>query len=466
MAAEFREFIHYDRDMEDAVIGACLLEKSAFVRVYGFLTKDCFYQEGNQKIFEAMLMMWEQNHPIDILTVTSRLIRSGYNLLDNWDTSFFVTRTTSKVVSTANLEFHALIIRQLYAERELLKLKYSDNGNGDVVERAEKIQSKLRELFEIRTADDWKDMSTVLFKMYQHMAEVKNKEFIGVPTGFKQVDYITGGFAKTQLIAIGARPSVGKSALMAGITLHAASLGYKVGIISLEMPDVQIGARMASMYSGMDFYKIYRNILSEGDEDQQLYQYVQQMIGLPIMISDKTNVSINDIRSKASRLVAKNKMDLLIIDYMQLIEGGGEKSFSREQEVSKMSRGLKLMAMEYNIPVVVLCQLNRETEKSAGKKPQLHHLRESGSIEQDCDGVIFLHRDWKSGITADENGQSTEFEADLIIAKWRNGDTAEIKIGFEPTKMRFYDLNTHKKRTGFAPMKQSFDEIRLPYNNE
>lgn len=448
---EFKKHIHFDTDIEDAVLGACLLEKMAFSRVFGILKKPVFYREGNQIVWESMAKMWAENLPIDILTVISFIVRSGHEQLENWDTSFFVARLTNSVVSSAHLEYHSLILRQLYAERELIRIKFSKDDSDDVLDRAKRIQDEIQALFSIKTANDWQDMSTMLFSMYQHMDEVKGKEFIGVPTGFKRLDLITGGFVKTQLITIAARPGVGKSALISAISLNAASLGYKIGIISLEMPGMQVGARMSSIYSGIDFWKIFRNKLND-EEGKSLYSYVQQMVDLPIRVSDKTQVSIYDIKSKASKLLVDGKLDLLIIDYLQLIEGTGEKSFSREQEVSKLTRGLKLMAMEYNIPVIILCQLNRESEKQVGKRPQLHNLRESGSIEQDSDGVILLHSDWKSGIQQDVEGNTTEFQANLIIAKWRNGETTEVKIGFDPPKMRFYDLD----RPGSLPIITSY----------
>ncbi len=445
---EFKQHIHYDNDLENAVLGAFLIEKTSYSRVHGSLDKEVFYTTGNAIVFDAIKTMWEEGHPIDILTVTSFIARQGHQKLNGDNVSYYVIKLTNFVVSSANLEFHSFIIRQLYAERELLKLKMgaSELEGNDVMERVKMLQDSLQKLHQVRTADDWKDMSTLFFEMYKHMAEVKDQELIGVPTGFSRLDLITGGLAKTQLIAIGARPSVGKSALINAIILHAASCGHNVGIISLEMPDIQIASRMSSIYSGLDFYKIFRNKLND-EEGKGLYAYVQQMVNLPVMVSDATSVNVMDIRVKANKLKAKGKLDILFIDYMQLIEGEvTNRNYNREQEVAKMSRGLKLLAMELNIPVVVLCQLNRESEKAAGKKPQLHNLRESGSIEQDCDGVIFLHRDFKVGITANADGSSTEFEADLIIGKWRNGETPEIKIGFDPPKMRFYDLDKEPRR--------------------
>jgi len=450
---EFKKHIHFDVELEAAVLGTCLLELSAYSRIHKILDHGIFYSTSHETVYGCIREMWEQGHPVDYFTVINFIARKGITNLNGDNLDYFILRLSNSVVSSSNLEFHCYILRQLYAERELLKLKMgsSENDGKDVIERITNLQNSLQKLHQVKTSDDWKDMTTIMFEMYKHMEEVKDKELIGVPTGFSRLDLITGGLCKTQLIAIGARPSVGKSALINSIILHAASCGFNVGIISLEMPDVQIAARMSSIYSGVDFYKIFRNKLNV-EEGKGLYSYVQQMVDLPVMVSDATSVNVMDIRAKATKLMAKGKLDILFIDYMQLIEGETtNKNYNREQEVGKMSRGLKLLAMELQIPVVVLCQLNRESEKATGKKPQLHHMRESGSIEQDCDGVIFLHRDWKSGITANALGESTEFEADLIVSKWRNGETPEIKIGFDPPKMRFYDLDREPRRIQHTP---------------
>lgn len=274
------------------------------------------------------------------------------------------------------------------------------------------------------------------------MDNVKDKDLIGVPTGFSRIDSITGGFIGSQLIILAARPSVGKSALLNAMVLNAAENNFKVGIISLEMPTLQMAARMGSVLSEIDFFKIFRNRIYDEQERDKVYHGLEKLANLPIKITDSTGVSVSDIRAKVAQLKQRNEIDILFIDYLQLVDGeGGNRNYNREQEVSKMSRGLKIMAMEYNIPVVVLAQLNRESEKATDKKPKLHHLRESGGIEQDADIVMLLHRDFKSGVLFDKDGNSTENEADLILAKTRNGETPEIKIGFNPSQMKFYDLD-------------------------
>jgi len=372
------------------------------------------------------------------------ITEKGIHEIEGQYLDHFVSKTTNYVVSTAHLEYHALLVKQMYCERELLKIKNTSlDMSVDTLDRIKEMRQRLETISSIKNVNDWSTMSEMLIDLSKHMEMVKDKELIGVPTGFRGLDLVTGGFADTNLIILAARPSVGKSALLNKMAIHAATNGYNVGIISLEMPKIQIAARMGSVVSDIDFYKIFRNRMEDEQQTEQLHSYFQSLSDLPIMISDKTNVNVSDIKAKALQLIHKKKLDILFIDYLQLVESeGGNKNYNREQEVSKLSRGLKLMAMDFNIPIVVLAQLNRESEKTSTKKPQLHHLRESGAIEQDADGVIFLHRDFKVGIIADENGNSTENQADILVAKWRNGEITDIKIGFDPPKMNFYDLET------------------------
>jgi replicative DNA helicase len=443
----FKEIIHYNREMEAAVLGACLIEKNAFSLIRGILMREVFYSEGHRIVYDAISEMWEENFPIDILTVISRIARNkNVELLDGNAVPYFVAKLTNAVVSTANIEAHAFILRQLYAERKLLELQHmSFDGEQDVLEKTRRIQDELFKITQIKVSNDWADMIDVVLKLHKHMDEVKDKDVIGIPTGFTLFDRITGGFCKGDMIVIGARPSVGKSAFLGAIAVHAASRNFKVAIISLEMSDVQFGARMGSIVSDVEFYKIFRNRMNDDIERDKVYHKLEVLANLPIKISEKTNVSVSDIKAKVGQLMSKWKPDIVFIDYLQLIDSeDGNRNYNREQEVSKMSRGIKLMAKEFDIPIVALAQLNREAEKTGDKKPKLHHLRESGSIEQDADLVVFLHRDYQSGIETNQNGETTLYEADLIVAKGRNIEKPEIKIGFDPPKMKFYDTERNQ----------------------
>lgn len=459
---DFKEYIHFDRQMESMLLGSLLLENFTYERVMGILSEECFYIEANQKVYSAIKKMWDNQQPIDLMTLCQYMVRSmGIESLNGDNVPYYLCTLTNSVVSTANLEYHAFLIRQLYAEREMVKIKYGSMGDGDVITRSKRMQDELLKLSQFKITNDWKDMVDAVMELHKHMDFVKDKDLIGVPTGFTKVDMITGGFCGSQLIVIAARPSVGKSALLNSMVINAASKGYKVGIVSLEMPSLQMTARMGSVVSETEFYKIFRNRMYDDAERDKVYQGLENLANLPIKITDKTGVSVSDIRAKVAQLIHKQELDIVFIDYLQLVDGdSGGKNFNREQEVARMSRGLKVMAMEYNIPVVVLAQLNRESEKEKDKKPKLHHLRESGAIEQDADIVGFLHRDWKVGITAKEDGSSTEFEADFILAKTRNGETPEIKIGFIPNQMKFHDLDETPTRFKFT------GEVRTPFKEE
>lgn len=428
-------------DIEMSVIGAFLLEKMAFSRSVGILSVECFYYEENKFLYTVLKEMWDESYPIDLHTVIDKIAKKDFALIEKFNLPYYMTKCTNSVVGTSHLEAHCIIVKQMYIERELIKVQTNLDSDDDVIGRISSLQRNLTELLTIKVSNDWSDMLDVVLKLHKHMDEVLDKEFIGLTTGFTKLDLITGGFAKTNMIVLAARPSVGKSALLNAMAIHQAKKGYNVGIISLEMPNVQIGARMGALVSDVDFYKIFRNRMDDEKQRDKVNADLESLANLSIKISDKTGVNIHDIKAKAAQLINKKQLDILYIDYLQLVDGEGKTNTNREQEVSRLSRGIKLMAMEFEIPVVVLAQLNREAEKSANKKPQLHHLRESGAIEQDADGVIFLHRDFKAGIERDKDGNSTEFEADLLIAKWRNGETREVKVGFSPSKMKFFDLD-------------------------
>lgn len=264
------------------------------------------------------------------------------------------------------------------------------------------------------------------------------------------------------MIVIGARPSVGKSALLGLLAMNMANNGKKVGIISLEMSNAKIASRLAALETDFDFATLYRGLQLDENQQQRMHEQLGKMAQkLPIYVSDKTQVSIPEIKAKAQKLKHKEGCDILFIDYLQLVDstGYGNKNSNRENEVRQMSRGSKLMAKELDMPVVVLAQLNREvtTRKAEDRYPKLSDLRESGAIEQDADVVMFLHRDWMSGIEKDEHGNSTEREADLIVRKWRDGEpNLRIPLEFDPPRMRFSE---RKEMQGFIP-------TRMPYKDD
>lgn len=442
---QYRDGVHFDLSIEKAILGACLLEKTAFARICNLVDMDILFNEFHKIVFSALTEMYQQGYSIDLLTVTHHLRKNKITEYNGYTIPYLLTGLMIDVVSTAHLEAHSLILRELYLERELTKISHS-KFDGDAIEKAASIDAAIKKAFSIKGTDDWHDLSEVLKALDAHRAEVKNRE-MGVPSGFPSLDRLTAGFQPGQLIVIGARPSVGKSAFVGGIAINAASKGKVVGIISLEMPEEQLGGRIASIYSDIEFYKIYRN-LTDADEEKRLMESLKSLQNLPIYISDKTNVTSMAIRSKSEKLQQRKGIELLIIDYLQLVETEASNGV-REREIAKLSRSLKLMALDLKIPVIILCQLNRDSEKDGkSKKPRMSQIRESGSIEQDADVVMLLHREWKSGVLTKEDGSTTEFDAEIILEKNRNGETRNIPISFKPDMMKFYEeeeFHTPKK---------------------
>lgn len=461
----FQKGIHYNIDFENAVIGICLLEQGAFGRVYGVLEPDNFYSTGNQEIFGTMKKMFQNGMPIDTLTVIDQIQRiQGKQQLDSWNTDHFVIRTTNWVVSSAHLEFHAYLIKSMWTEREVIRLT---NGGaeleGDVRRQIYDLQKKLHDLQQKTQEHDWVDMSQLMVDLYRHQEEMKKTGGIGKPTGIQTLDKTNGGFQNGQLIVIGARPSVGKSAFMGGIAIEMAKRGLTVGIVSLEMSNTEIAARLAAYDTETDFNVVYRGLYQDTEEAHRLYRRIGNSTStLPIFVSDKTKVNVPEIRAKAEKLKASHGIGCLMIDYLQLVNppDGQPRNRNRENEVAEMSRGCKIVAKEMNIPVILLCQLSREVTKRKGndRYPQLSDLRESGAIEQDADVVMFIHRDFMAGIEIDEQGNKTDRQADLVVRKWRNGrSNFIIPMNYDPPKMKF----TERDESGFRPI-----AVQSPYEVE
>lgn len=440
---EYKKHIHFSPELEMAVIGACLIEREAFGKVYQIVNSECFYFSGNQRIFQVIKDMYVNGQPIDTFTVNDHLQRvMGLTTIGNVNTLYVLCKMTNCVVSSTHIEYHSFLIKTMWMEREILKITHGGTKlEGDARNKIADLQQKLYELQQKTTSHDWQDMTQLMVDMYRHQEEIKKHDGIGLSCGIKELDKFNGGFHPGQMIVIGARPSVGKSALAGCIAIHAAKNGNKVGIVSLEMSNVEIAARICAIDTDTDFQVLYRGLYADEQQTHAVYRKVaDQTSRLPIYVTDKTNVSIVDIRSKADKLMSLHGLNLLIIDYLQLIDVPEFANRNRENEIAKVSRYCKIMAKEMNIPVILLCQLNRESAHRKGddRYPRLSDIRESGSIEQDADVVMFLHRDFMIGMAEDEQGNSTEFQADLIVSKWRNGrSNFQIPMDFDPPKMKF-----------------------------
>lgn len=436
---KFEQYRHYDWDLEAAVIGICYLESDSMAKVRRFLIPEMFYYDFHQVIWRAMCKMFDENLPIDMITVVNYIAHNKEPFIlqmeaasQNWYYEF--CKLAHQVVSNAHLEYHAHLIREQFIERHLLVLTTQGMGPTGAHDEMVRVQQEIDNLLQYRThEEDWQHISTVLIQLYQHMEAVRGKDIVGTPSGFPNLDKVTGGFSPG-LYYLGARPSTGKTALALRMILSQAAENYPVGIISLETRGIKLAARVLSMISSVDYWRIYRNKMSD-ELSRHVYKYNQALSSLPIYISDKPAVNIVDIKAKTYKLM-KEGAQAIYIDFIQLVEPE-EGAGNREQEVAKLSRGLKLLSMQVGIPIIALAQLNRESERAVDKTPRLIHLRESGSIEQDADGVMLLHRPEKVGIATDEHGDSTEGKATLIIAKWKDGETFDHPMLFNGDRMEF-----------------------------
>lgn len=452
----FKQHVDYSHELEEVILGACLLEKTAIARVYDLLEPKNFYKTVHGVIFESMLDMYKMSVPIDLLTLFDYLYnRKNITEIEKFPTGWYLTKITRDVVSTAHLEIHSHIIKQMWMQRELIsitngKIKLDgENVKEDIFNVSKAIQDINTGLFQ----KDWKDMSELMVELAKHQDKMLTNEGKGLTTGIIKLDELNGGFFGGQMIIIGARPSVGKSAFMGQMAIAMAKQGKKVGIISLEMNNNEIAARLSSIETLTDFKTIYRNLFADENARARWYtQITDSFIGLEIYVTDNTKVSALDIKSKALKLKHQAKgLDCIFVDYLQLVDADEKSKFSnRENEIRQISRMVKLMAKDLDIPIIVLCQLNRQSTHRTGNNryPQLSDLRESGSLEQDADVVMFLHRDWMLGVQeymVDENGNSTKDKADLIVRKWRNGEpNLHIELEFEGAKMKFVEKGLSK----------------------
>lgn len=452
----------YSPEMEMGVLGAIILESDAYARVYGLVSEDCFYDADHVLIFNTIVEMKEAGEALDLLTITHYVYKKGVMMMKGYSSAYYLSHVAMSVLSSAHIESHSLILRQLAAKRLMVQLTQSGIDHAaDVFESATEIQAKLKKVMEITAVDDWRNAMEVAKQYLQHRQEVEdNRGAVGISTSFKSLDALNGGFRPGNFVILAARPGIGKSAIMGGIAVNTARNGLPVGIITLEMTNVELFGRMLSYESGVSHSIIDREVFGDQGQQQNIYETLQRLTKYPIHFSEKAQVDINDIRFKAEKLIKRHGIKLLMIDYLQLIEEtSGKKNRNRENAVADISRGLKVLAKEMQVPVIALAQLNRESDKSATGKPRMSHLRESGSLEQDADVIMLLHRDYKTGKLVDENHNSTERQADLIIDKWRNGATTELKLEFNPETMRFSEPGEYN--FGPAP----FDNPRAGITN-
>lgn len=456
-------------DLEMAVLGAIMLEKKAINEVADLLTADSFYVDAHSRIYSACIALNKRGNPIDILTVVNELkSRAELEIVGG---AYYVSTLTNRVVGSHNIEYHSRIVQQKYIQRELIRLStetirdcFEDSCEVlDAIDIHEKgltqITLGISKGREAQTvADVWHELEE------KNTALLKRDGVIGVPSGLTEIDKLTGGWQRSDLIVIAARPAMGKTALVLCMARNAALDFRKPTLVfSLEMSTSQLVTRLVASETKEYIKSFTRN----GIEPSKFFEHQKtcsKLIDSPLYIDDTPSLTLIELRAKARRMARLHGIELIVIDYIQLMSGDGSKG-NRENEISTISRGLKALAKELNIPIIVLSQLNRQVESRGGdKRPQLSDLRESGAIEQDADIVAFLHRPEYYGITEYEGGRSTKGVAEFIIKKHRNGDIDTAEIEFINRLTRFQDFVSQDNLSNVEIV--DFTESKAMINNQ
>ncbi|MEA3444246.1 MAG: replicative DNA helicase [Bacteroidota bacterium] len=435
-------------ELEETVLGAIMLERDAFDNVVEILQPESFYKDIHQKIFKAFIDLSTKEEVIDILTVSEELRKKG--ILDEIGGAYYITQLTRRVTSGAHAEFHARIVAQKYIQRELIRVS-SDiqvkafDQSIDVLELLEFSEMELFKVAEGNIKKQTQKIGPLINEAIKQIQAAGKQEdgLSGVPSGFTSIDRITSGWQKSDLIIIAARPSMGKTAFVLSVARNVAvDHDRGVAVFSLEMSSIQLVNRLISSETELPSQKI-RNGRLEPYEWVQLDDKIKRLTKAPLFIDDTPAISIFELRAKCRRLMKQHEnLQLIVIDYLQLMTAGNDLKGNREQEVSIISRSLKALAKELDTPIIALSQLNRSVETRGGtKRPQLSDLRESGAIEQDADLVCLIHRPEYYGFDTDDNGQSVKGIAEIIIAKHRNGAVGDVKLKFQNEFAKFSDLD-------------------------
>ena len=447
-------------ELEEAVLGALMLERDSIIAVQEYITSDTFYTEEHRLIYKAIESLSAELKPIDLYTVTERLkVRKELKKVGG---AAYLAQLTQKVGSAANVEFHAKIIAQKYVQRELIRSATEiqrrsydeDQDVTDLIGFAEGEIFKVAEGHVKRSVQNAKDILAKALAQIEE-ASKNSSAFNGVQSGFMALDRVTMGWQPSDLIIIAARPSMGKTAFVLSMARNmAVEYQQPVAFFSLEMSAVQLMMRLIVAETGL-----YSNDIKSGKLTPEQWRHLESAtkpLGTaPLFIDDTPALSVFEFRSKARRLKIHNDIKIIVIDYLQLMTGSQDTkgNGNREQEVAFISRTLKAIAKELNVPMIALSQLSRATEQRGGsKRPQLSDLRESGAIEQDADIVAFIHRPEYYGMNTDENGMPTAGLAEIILAKHRNGAVCDVKLRFLKDQARFADMEADINSTAADPM--------------
>ena len=443
-------------DAEASLLGAILIDSDAIVRIADAINIEDFYDERHQRIYEAIKKLYEKHSPIDVLTLSNQLKDNSF--LDIVGGAAYLTELTNYVPTAAHVEHYAEIVSQKAIRRRLIKASQDITGLGfdesksvqDLIEEAE---TQLFQVSQQHVKQDISSIEDILAESFERLDDLhKDKGKIrGVPTGFRDLDNILAGLQRSDLIILAARPSMGKTALSLNLAHSIATKSEQpVLVFSLEMSKEQLVDRMLSMESGVDAWNIRTGNLSDADFEK-IGQAMGTLSEAPIYIDDTPSITVSDLRTKARREQHQRQLGLILVDYLQLMSGGARfgGSENRVQEISEISRGLKAIARELNVPVIALSQLSRSVESRSPQIPQLADLRESGSIEQDADVVAFIYREDYYNPDTDRKNIT-----DILIKKHRNGPTGNVELYFDKERQRFKSLDKRQASSSHVP----FDE--------
>lgn len=432
-------------DLERAVLGAMLLEKEAYHEIAHILLPEAFYVEKNEVICQAIIDLYNRGEVADILTVTEELKRSGK--LASVGGAHYVAALTERLASSAHMEFHMRIILQDWIKREIIRCStvtiregYDDGSDAiELLDEWEKNLMQMQQKLFIQKADD---SESLYQRMLADNAVLTSSPgtITGVTTGFKKLDLLTSGWQKTDMVVVAARPGMGKTSFVMCSVLAALKAGKPVAVFTLEMSSIQLYKRLASQETDIP----QDMILRQGMDPATVAYLEKNMAWLrkaPLSIDGTPGLELGELKRKARKLKREKKIELIVIDYLQLMSLKGDDGKSKERTVSAISSGVKALAKELDLPVIALSQLSRQTENRPGgsKRPQLSDLRDSGSIEQDADSVLFIYRPEYYGMTHDEDGNSTLGVADIIIAKNRHGSLETVTLKFIGKCVKFVD---------------------------
>ncbi len=446
--------------VEQSVLGAMLIEREAIPKAIEILAPDSFYTARHNKIYRAILSLFERGNPVDLITLTEELKRRSE--LEETGGAYYLTELTSQVASAANVEYHARIIAEKSLLRGMIETMTGLIGRAydpaaDAFELLDEAEGEIFRISDSQLRRSASSMNDVLKDTLARLESIHGREggVTGIPSGFPRLDQMTGGWQNSDLIIVAARPSMGKTAFALACARNASLHSERptgVAIFSLEMSAQQLAQRLLTSEARVDAQAARTGRLHD-DDWPRLARAAGRLSAAPIFIDDSPGLTVLDIRAKCRRLKAEHNIGLVIVDYMQLMHGSvSSKNANREQEIAHISRSLKSLAKELDIPVVALSQLSRAVETRGGdKRPQLSDLRESGSIEQDADVVCFIYRAERYGITVDEQGNSTEGLAEILVGKQRNGPVGDITLAFVNQHARFENLTTYYRPTDYLP---------------